>query len=200
MASPSLDCLPEEIISQVVSYVSSNESLKSLALSSRKLNRLSTPHLCECIDLFDHGEYLHGDTFPKLKPLAALLVRRPDLAQLVRRFNLDGLLTEGMMSIDNGEDYEDEEMRDNGEDSLDVPDSCLRGWHGALRSPFKEAVKAAGTSRAEAKEWLKHLSWEDHDDAVLGLLLPYLPRLETLELNLSGGEYLQRMFERVGHR
>ena len=200
MASSSLDHLPEEIISQIVSHVSSNEALKSLALSCRRLNRLSTPRLYEYIDLFNHGEYMHGDTFPKLKPLAALLVHRPDLAQWVRRFRLDGVLTEGGMTISDGGDFDDAATRDDAGDSPDIPDTCLRGWHGALESPFKEAVKAASTSRAEAKQWFKHLSWKDHDDALLGLLLPYLPRLETLELDLNEGEYLQRLFERVGHR
>ena len=70
---------------------------------------------------------------------------------------------------------------------------------GELHDGFEATVLATSASSKEAVDWLLSLRCDDSDDAVLGLLLPRLPRLEILDLQLwfECGTYLPRIFDRA---
>ncbi|MCJ1238243.1 hypothetical protein MMC14_006232 [Varicellaria rhodocarpa] len=65
---------------------------------------------------------------------------------------------------------------------------------------FKSAIKAYSHSIDEEQLWLKHVSWNDMEDAVLALLLPALVNLETLDITLGHSRfyhYFGRMVKRA---
>lgn len=208
MGPSSLTDLPEEILKSISALTASisRVTLRNFALCSQKFHRLCLPDLYQHVDLFKREE--RWQEFQHLKPLAALLLDRPDLARLVHRLTLDGQLTEGD-EYNDGEDDEDEETGPDGGSgddqgsgevnatgSVDESSQNVPVW----KSPFEQAVARDSISSAERRKWLKHLRQKDQDDAVLGLLLPALPRLESLELVLTGGQYVQRILQRAAFK
>ena len=84
----SLTALPPELVSCVVANLSPDpSSLCNLARCSHQLYLCTVPHLYRCIKIREEvreGEQHDG----RLKNLASVLIRRPDLAGLVRHFTL----------------------------------------------------------------------------------------------------------------
>ena len=153
MPSTALNEFPDEIFSKIFSFVPSNESLRHIAQSSRKFNALATGYLYEHVDLADGDGYISGNIYLHLRPLVTLLLARPDLARLVRRLSLNLELSDGFDSRGK------EEAGEPIEDMVEVSDG------------LKQAVKDAAISPDEEQEWLKHLSWKDHDEALVAVLL-----------------------------
>lgn len=90
----SLTSLPPEIFDYVVANIASQSARCSLARCSRQLYRCTIPHLYSDISRWE--EITQGKhQQEKLINLASLLLRRPDLARLVRNFTLHAAWGEG---------------------------------------------------------------------------------------------------------
>ncbi|KAK4996658.1 hypothetical protein LTR66_003771 [Elasticomyces elasticus] len=64
---------------------------------------------------------------------------------------------------------------------------------------FKAAVKASSLTYDEEQSWLRHLSDPRNEDALIGLLLPTLTRLEKLDVMIGRGyDYFLKMMLRAG--
>lgn len=113
--------------------------------------------------------------FKYLRPLTSLLLQRADLAYLVRRLTMREEFSDGCDSRSKVE----EGRPANIVEVVDV---------------FKIAVEAASHTKEEEKEWLTHLSWAD---TIVAFLLPALPKLKKLDLQLmSDSTYFERMFKK----
>ncbi|MCJ1282638.1 hypothetical protein MMC26_001963 [Xylographa opegraphella] len=175
--------LPLEILRIIVSFVDSDDTLCNMARVCHTLYDITIPFLYDHIALYDRegcpGEY----EFKTLRPLTLLLLKRPDLARLVHHFTARESFSAGFMTekqIKQGEPF----------NRLKVDDV------------FKDAIEAASHDEAEKKQWLEQITWPDHADAILALLLPALPNLESLDLMLGmfGCTYFEKMMQRAGMR
>ena len=180
--SYSMGSLPAEIVRSIVSQIDSNDTLCNVARTCHALYDISIPFLYDHIALYDQEGGTGCHEFEELRPLASLLLRRPDLARLVHHFTMrdapsTGFLTE--KTLRKGEPVE----------LLEVDDV------------FKDRIKAASHDEEEEKQWLEHMTWPDHGDATLALLLPALPKLESLDLMIMHGcTYFEKMMQRAGMR
>lgn len=87
-ASPAaffLTALPPELVNLVVTKIESESTLCNLARCSRQLYLCTTLHLYGDIEIQEDGKQQDE----RLVMLTTVLLRRPDLAKLVRRFTLD---------------------------------------------------------------------------------------------------------------
>lgn len=81
MTSSFFNGLPEELLDRIISLVDQPSALYALALVSKDINRITTPHLYTCIAL--------GPTsFQHLRPLAFLLFTSPKHHCLVRSISV----------------------------------------------------------------------------------------------------------------
>ena len=131
MAASSINDLPSEIIDKILYFVISKQCLRNVAICCRRFNRLVNPHLYEHIDLVHGGQYHSGAVYPQLRPLAAHLLRRPDLAQCMQRFIVYEELSDGFKS------KEAEASNRPPENMVDVENA------------FKEIVQTLATSPEE---------------------------------------------------
>ena len=83
-STASLTALPTELLSLIASKIASKSTLCHLARCSRQLHLSTIPHLYRRIKLQEDEEQRDK----KLIMLTASLLRRPDLARLVRQFSL----------------------------------------------------------------------------------------------------------------
>ncbi|MCJ1385323.1 hypothetical protein MMC17_008445 [Xylographa soralifera] len=138
------------------------------------------PFLYYHITLCDQEGGTGCHQFEELRPLTLLLLTRPELARLVHHFSMrdepsPGYLTE--TKLKSGELVH----------GLEVDDA------------FKDSIKAASHDEEEEEQWLEHMSWPDHADATLALLLPALTNLESLDLMITEGcTYFEKMMRRAG--
>ncbi|MCJ1398489.1 hypothetical protein MMC11_001689 [Xylographa trunciseda] len=178
----SLSSLPAEIVRGIVSAVDSNATLSNLARTSHALYDITIPFLYEHVDLYDQA-FGMGSQFTELRPLASLLLRRPDLARLVHHFTMRDAFNTG--------DHPSSTAVEEGK-----PNVCQ-----SVDDVFKNAIKIASHDEEEEKQWLEHMTWLDHNDAVLALLLPALPKLQSLDLMLKYGcTYFEKMMRRASMR
>ncbi|MCJ1391306.1 hypothetical protein MMC18_004169 [Xylographa bjoerkii] len=180
--SPSLGSLPPELTRGIISAIDSQDTLCNLVRTSHALYEITVPFLYEHVALYDQEGGTGCHEFEQLRPLALLLLGRPDLAQLVRHFTMRDEPSTGSIT---------EEMLEKGEpvELLEVDDV------------FKDTIKAASHNEEEEKQWLEHMAWPDHGDATLALLLPALPKLESLDLMIMDGcTYFEKMMRRAGMR
>ncbi|KAF1979257.1 hypothetical protein BU23DRAFT_563469 [Bimuria novae-zelandiae CBS 107.79] len=82
-----LTVLPEELITTVVSHVSDRGALCNLALASRQLHRLATPHLYNDIAVYLGKEPRDHEA---LRSLVTGLLERPDYAACVQHLEIRG--------------------------------------------------------------------------------------------------------------
>lgn len=99
-----------------------------------------------------------------LQKLTSLLIRKPDLARLVRNFTLQTVKSKFVVSQS---------------DAITKP--------GKVDPAFKAAVRAWNLFEEEESDWLTALSEprECHHGSFLALLLPALPKLEKLVISLG---------------
>lgn len=172
--------LPEETISRIFNYIEYYESLKNLALCSSQFYRISVP----C--LYSHVHLRNEDTFAfvHLRDLTALLLRKPDYAQYVRRLTLRN-------------SFETESRDDRSKDDKWEKAICF-----GVEDVFKEAIKKYSHSKEEEDKWLEDIARGGNEDALLGLLLPALFKLQRLDLCMPLGStpYFTRLFTRVGQK
>ena len=172
-----LTSLPVELFQDIVANLDSSSDLCNLTRCSSALFVITIPFLYDHIDQ-EGGTFCHP--CKDLRPLASLLLRRPELAQLVRHFTMrvqpsTGYITKARLKTE-----------------------VLTGLLG-VDDVFKKAIKAASHDEEEEQQWLEHMSWPDHGDATLALLLPALPRLESVDMVLTtGSTYFENMLCRAG--
>lgn len=220
-----LTSLPRELYSSVLAKIESRATLCNLARCSRQLYLLTIPHLYRDVTLRQipqlgeqHNRQLHN--------FASLLIRRPDLAELVRNITVHavGLFkTEADVSkeirgfkyfekfgkfeepedcvtskIKKSEDYEYFEKLEGLEEYVTPKMVNLvdRAWNTAATT---------GLSEEEVNNRLRQLSQTHrcHHDLILALLLPSLLKVEKIVLDLKFGfhtHYLERMIQKAARR
>lgn len=167
-----LETLTEEILTRIISFVTSQSSLYSVALVSRTLNRLATSYLYEAVN-FNGAS---SDTGVKyLIPFSFLAFEKPYTASLVRSFSIRDAY--GLPS-DSGELCRLDELDANDEDSR-------RGWPSRPDRDqiIRSAIKGIGYTGEEVDEWLALLLAGNDESAILAILLPHLKKLCRLDLN-----------------
>ena len=169
----SLIACPPEIISQTAGYLDTS-SLNKLALSSRFLNLIFTPHLYDHIQILGYRQDWSRSQSIKLRNLTLLLLERPHLAGYVRHFSMHN-------------DFRREAWDEHTEIAH-------------LPQAFLTAIEAASHSKEEERQWLKDVSSTHliNGDALMALLLPTLRNLKTLDLRLGDDiMYFSRMLQRA---
>lgn len=160
--------LPVEVLLDIIRNTRPRSVLCNLALCSRRMYNLVVPFLYQHVELFSLNI---RKTALVLKDLACLFLRRPDLAQHVRRFTL----------------------RDN--DFWGIPDKKFN--IDKIDEILKIAIKASSHSKEEEEQWLIDVD-RGEADAITTLFLPAFVKLEKLDLLLSDNQkYFDRMLERV---
>lgn len=178
-----LSNLPLELLRHIISFLGSKACLCNLALCSRQFYSFTLPYLYEHVELYNQEVGKKRDKCTDLRSLASLLFRKPEVARMVRRFTIRDELTVGRLS--KRKEISDEERPR----TMEVNDE------------LRHAVKTTSHSKEEEREWLKHLSWVDHADSIVALLLPSLIRLQSLDLMLSTSpDYVKRMLRRVSRK
>ena len=172
--TPLLD-LPEEIISITMSFADS-KSLRRISLCSISLQRITLPYLYQHITLYvkDYDpKNFYKRTYRHLRHLTSLFLRKPYYAPLVRHLTI------------------------RKEDKVQIHSSpCVEM---EVEEVIKEAIKASSHSEQEEKNWLRHVSFSNDEDALLAIMLPTLVRLKKLDIiTMEGMEYFERTMERVG--
>lgn len=180
--SISLTTLPPELFNYVAAGVESPSALANLAQSSRQISLQTIPHLY-------HHVTVHEQENQRLRlpNLASLLIRRPELAGLVRNFTF----------LKRWKDFEDLEPGKSKE--------CMRPETVTVDQMFKTAVNAPSLSKKEEKFLLRHLNRinECHYDLILALLLPFLLKMKKLVLDLEDDlptPHLHWMMRRAARR
>ncbi len=166
--------LPLEILLEIIRNVRENPTLCNLARCSRGMYDSVAPFLYEHVELLWCEE--KRDSFP-LKHLTGLFLRRPDLAQHVRRFTL-----QGDSSKIYGLGFDKESEHDE-----------------ILNIAFRRLTQNPSNSRKE--EMRVHVRGRFRGSVMIALLLPALVKLEKLDLVLPGKDldlgYLEQMLERA---
>ena len=190
MESPSLGDLPTEIL-EIFSGISSRKTLRNLTLCSRRIHAVATPHLYQHVSLYTRQSKTGDMTVPGIRPPAALLLQRPDIASSVQHFSILKAQTHIV--------------------SEPETEACLRGPGDASGSQDPAQARlfdriAEATPSSETEDWLRQLKPERYDDAILGHLLLCLPNLKILDLHIQGmasgviEELLHRTIEGVARQ
>ena len=173
----SLTSLPPEIISCIVANIPSRHTRCSLARCSHQLYLCVVPHLYRNVSIYEDlcmYENFGSGMLPAgpLRPLASLLIRRPDLAGLVRHFEISS------------------------------PPMTTEEFEGEFRGDrtFTTPTYALSLSTEEKINCLRQfpLSHRSYYDIVLALLLPALLKVETLALDVGipwNTHYLEQMIQ-----
>ena len=159
--SMSFTSLPPELLDRVVANIASKPNLCNLARCSRQLYYCTIPHLYRHVTIRE--EVRKGEQQKEeLKNLAASLIRRPDLAELVGGFTLRVV----RMKRAKNSDELDEESYD---------------------PAFVTAFEDSSLSKDEKVKFLGQFSHahRSHHDIILAVLLPALLKLEKLVLDLK---------------
>lgn len=215
----SLTTLPPELLSCVVAEIESRPNLCSLARCSRQFYLCTIPHLYHHVrvqeDIRDQEQQN-----PQLRNLASLLIRRPDLAGLVRCLTLDDSsnrtgdpsgseYSEEVEEPEDSECAEEFKESDDSEYSEELEKLNESEEHSpktfAVDQAFKTAIKALSLSEEEEKTWLRKISHTHkcRTDLILALLLPTLLKVEELSLvsmNALHTPYLGRVLQRAVRR
>ena len=185
-----LTALPPELFSCVVANIASPPTLCNLARCSRQLYLCTIPHLYRHVTIHEKVVLPPERQNRRLKTLAVLLIRRPDLAGLVRHF------TFCVAELSRGRGYHDE---------LNEPED----WEGSelvkVNGAFSTTADASSLSKEEKINCLGQISpvHESHYDLVLALLLPALLKVEILVLDLDivcNTYYFEHMMRRAACR
>lgn len=193
LVSMSLTTLPPELFSCIVANIESQLTLGQLAQCSRQLYLCVIPHLYRRVTIHE-GRSSSELRDTKLRALGSLLLRRPDLAKLVRYFTLYGLPE----SFDPSD--QPEESREFGEfEEFEHFEEHLSPENINIDQAFKTAVHALYLSKGEEINWLRQLSdvHHCHADLILALLLPALAKVEKLVLYVKIGCHAQYYLGRI---
>lgn len=221
-----LTALPPELITYVITNIESQPTLYHLAQCSRQLYRYTIPHLYQHVTIHDEvrkGEQGNG----RLQNLASLLIRRPDLAELVRHFTLhvarpsrvraepfeepgDSDSSEELEESEHFEELEDSEFSEGLEESehfeaLEDSEERISPKIFEVDQAFTTAINALSFSKEEENYLLRRLSQTHrcHHSLIIPLLLPTLLKVEKVVLDVNIGfntHYLGRIIRRAVRR
>lgn len=197
--SMSLTTLPLELYSCVVAEVASPFTLCKLAQCSRQLYLWTVPYLYRHVTI-DEEVQKGRQQGRKLRHLASLLIRRPDLASLVRQFRFHhcypayGFGCAGCAGCPFSYDPELEES-----DDFEGPEAIKAD------PAFLTAFNAWNLSTKERKPWLRRFdcTYEDDHEFFIALLLPSLLNLEKLDLDFeleTSTPFITRIMRKAAHR
>lgn len=202
----SLTTLPLEVFNFVIANITPQDKggggdggwnemekldLRNLAQCSRQCYLWTMPHLYRHVTVHEKTMQQYG----RLRNLASFLFQRPDLARIVRSFTLHA--------------WNDRchEYRFDGEPNEDLEESQKSDVSEIVKvDPVLEtAVNALGLSKEEEYDWLSKLGQNRkcHLDLILALLLPTLPNLQKIVLDLDTyfqTPHLQRVLRRAARR
>ncbi|MCJ1264681.1 hypothetical protein MMC22_004555 [Lobaria immixta] len=164
--TPSLTALPTELLTIIMTNIASKPTLCNLARCSRQLYLCTIPHLYSHITI----EEDKNQKDERLVMLTTSLLRRPDLAELVRQFSLHVMQPSGIRTVD----YIGPEYVRNDENKL------------------ASAVSPLGLSQEEVIDCLGqydhgHNIHQSHHDFILSFLLPSMLNVEKLVLDVQVG-------------
>lgn len=189
--SITLTNLPPELLTRIIANVKSQHTLYNLALSSRQLYSYSIPYLYQHITIQEEKQQSG-----QLRNLTSLLIQRPDLAKLVQYFALH------TAPFVHACKYSEDPKYSGDFEYFKESDGHASARIGKGAQAFKTAVSAWNLSKEEQIDWLEQLtcprSW-CHHDSVLALLLPALPKVKNVVLDLKFGHEthrLERMIQR----
>lgn len=212
--SISLTDLPPELLTRVVTNIESQATLYNLARSSRQLYLFTIPHLYQSITIQEKSLAGNG----QLRNLTSLLIRKPDLAGLVRHFTLHTVNLEYGNSHDSESSGDSEYSEDTeysgdleyseeleGSEEFEESEGHASPKHGKVDQALKTAVSAWNLSEEEEDDWLRQLgrTRKCRHDSSLALLLPALLKVEKVILDLKTGHdthYLERMMGRAARK
>lgn len=174
-----LTTIPTEVLNAIIATIPSQQALASLAQCSHWLYRCTIPHLYRHVAI-QEGEEPQG----KLRKLASVIIRRPDLAGLIQIFTL----------------HIPFRKKEGSWEYITGPDTILTGQtlapaiHPSSLTSLEETVDALGQFPET------HMS---HHDFILSLLLPVLLKVKKVELGLNSffpTFYLQHMIQKAARR
>ena len=179
--------LPPELLSRIFAFATSH-TLTVLAVCSQQFYDIAVPYLYRSIDLARdrNGEWnpAYCEIGP-LKRLAALFLRKQSVALHVKKLRVDA------------NRYDDSYPWDK------MPKSLHEARGLDVDRGVKEAIRTAAHSEIEEARWLCDFDGSGgggSGDAVLAILIPALPKLETLDMTVPLTSYVQRMLVRIGAR
>lgn len=179
----------------------SQSTLHKLAQCSHQLFLCTIPYLYHHLTVQEEIKALEQPT-GELRNLATLLLRRSDLARLIRHFTFRLL---GHLWMETGPFVESE----GSEHSEELEEPEASETHVNLKTvkvdrAFKTAVKASSLSKEENNKLRKLSSTHKrHHGLILALVLPTLLKLEKLVLDLQvicNTQHLEQMVRRVACR
>ncbi|MCJ1266019.1 hypothetical protein MMC22_005901 [Lobaria immixta] len=164
----SLTDLPTELLSLVVTKIASKSTLCSLAGCSHRLYLCTIPHLYGHITIQEDGEQQDE----RLIMLTTSLLRRPDLAKLVRHFSLHATQPSGI-----------------------IASIKIRGASATLFDPL-------GLSQEEVVSCLARCGYPfvSRHDTTLSILLPSMLNVESLVLDVKiciHSHFLEKVIRRA---
>lgn len=194
----SLTTLPPELFSCIAAHIKSRPALCNLARCSRQFYLCTIPHL------YHHVAIKQKEHDDKLRNLASVLIRRPDLAGLVRSFDYyeDGIHSFQCDGCEVCEGSGDSECSE-GPGEFEESGGSVRSKTVEVDEVFKAAVNALSLPEMEGKEWLRQLGHTNkgHIDLILALLLPALPKVEELylayKMKFRTHYYLERILRKA---
>ncbi|MCJ1261896.1 hypothetical protein MMC22_001765 [Lobaria immixta] len=189
--SMSLAALPTELLSCIVVGIESKHTLCNLARCSRRLYLCTIPHLYHSVTIRE--ETRHGkQQYELLKNLACLLIRRPDLAELVRHFTLH--ITRPPIATAIATAIAREEYSKEFERSKEFKD-----WFLIAPIHISSLTKEGKINCLEKFPY----TYKSQYDLILAFLLPAFLKVESLVLHLKTVHdtyYLEEMMQRAGCR
>lgn len=170
--------LPEELLDRVVSLCS-EESLPKLCLTSRRLNRIATPHLYSRITL---GTTAWDGGLSHTRELSRLLFTSESHANLVT-----SVYVAAAWEFESGNNEEEAE-REKADGHENVEKTRKTAW--ALRTQDLEAhlnnhLSQFALSDKDKNEVVDKVKTESNEDVTLALLLFCLPNLQRVDMNFG---------------
>lgn len=191
--SASLNALPPELLSCIVASIQSQPTLANLALCSRQLNVYATWQLYNRVTIREASSPEEHHHHGQLGKLVSSLIRRPDLAGLVRHFTLHLVLLRRFS-------FENSSLESAGLNTSDDGEE-----HPRLRviaRAFQTVIKGSSSAKEEVVNWLKQFNLTHHD-LLLAFLLLLLFRVEKVVLDMHGSivrSYFGQVMSRAARR
>ncbi|KAF2115972.1 hypothetical protein BDV96DRAFT_574890 [Lophiotrema nucula] len=178
MASTHVPSLPVELVTRIMELVDSDATLKSASEASKAFNAIATPQLFRRLDLDAESA--------SIRQVTTLLLRKPELANYVKHFSIRGAFSDGPYKAE--------------DESPTLKEALKEATEGddALAQEIKEAVAHDAHGDEEHAKWLRRAKY---DDGLLAILLPRLPQLETVDLEIPiFPTYVHRMLSRMAKK
>lgn len=185
--------LPEELLDRVVS-ICSDESLSELCLTSKRLNRITTPHLYSKITL---GTKAWEGGRNHFRELSHLLLTSENHATLITSIMVEaawGFQSEG------DEEEDEDEMEDEHDDVGTKKKTASSLQTHDFEACLKDHISLFDLSEKDKSEVWSKVQTGLNVEAMLALLLFCLPNLQRVDINFGfceGHEDFVSVFEQL---